>query len=969
MTEPPDRATASPTKVAANAALRADAARIGAELVRMEGGTDPFAAAVRTTRMPMVVTDPRQPDNPIVFANDSFCRLTGYARSEIVGRNCRFLQGPETDPAVVAKLRAAVAAAEPIEIDVRNHRKDGEPFWNRLLLAPVRDAAGELAYFFASQVDVTLERERMSGLEQRNAALAAEVTDRARAQEATESRFLRMLAATPAGIVEVDLDGRVAWANPAAERIVGAPPGGLIGVMHDDATWDVAQQGEAVPPSGLPVASALRGQAVFDFEAAVQTFDGRRVVLLVDAVPILDDDGTVAGALAAFQDATARQEAVESLRSSEERYRTLFEALDAGFCIIEMRFDAATRPVDYRFIEVNPAFKRQTGLQDMVGRWVREAVPDLEQHWFDRYGQVALSGEPVRFESAAEALGRWYDVHAFRVGPASAHQVAILFNDISARRRAETELRASEARLRRLTETLEQQVAERTEDRNRLWQLSTDIMLVARLDGTIVAVNPAWTAMLGWSEAELARQSLFEIVHPDDLVRTGAGARSLADGMTLRRFENRYRHKDGSYRWITWAAVPGDGLIIGVGRDTTAEKEREAALAQAQEALRQSQKMEAVGQLTGGVAHDFNNMLQAMGGALEMVQRRVDAGRADEAARFLGAARETLERAAALTNRLLAFARRQTLQPKPVEPDALIEGVAELLRRTVGPAVELELRLGNGPWSVVCDPNQLENVLLNLAINARDAMPEGGRLTITTRDVELSAADLSGQDGALPGPYVEIAVADTGSGMDEGTRSRAFEPFFTTKPIGQGTGLGLSQAYGFVRQSGGMVRLESAPGEGTTVRIALPRSAMAGDAGTPAERAAVPGQGHGESILLVEDEGMVRTVAAERLREVGYRVVEAAEGAAALRMLQAGAAVDLLLTDVGLAGGMNGRQVAEAAREVWPGLPVLFITGYAGSVLEGQLEPGMEVIGKPFALDTLTERVRAMLDGALAGQG
>ncbi len=958
--------------LAVDGALRADAARIGTELLRMDGGTDPFAAAVYANQMPMVVTDPRRPDNPIVFANDSFCRLTGYARSEVVGLNCRFLQGPETDPAAVARLRAAVQAAEPVQLDICNHRKDGTPFWNRLLLAPVRDGAGELAYFFASQVDVTLERERLTGLELRNAALLAEVTDRLRAQEASEARLARILATTPAGIVEVDGDGCLTYANPAAERILGAPPGTLAGRRHDDLLWQ-ASTGETIPAGRLPTDWALKGVPVADYEAAVATVDGRRAVLLVDAVPVQVPAGSgasagpVQGALAAFQDVTARQDAVQALRLSEERYRTLFDALDAGFCIVELQLDDAGRAVDYRFLEVNPAFETQTGLHDVEGRWVRDVLPELEQHWFDAYGSVATSGEPVRLENAVAALGRWYEVHAFRVGEAAAQQVAILFNDISGRRRAETELRASEARLRRLTETLEHQVAERTADRNRLWQLSTDIMLVARHDGTITAVNPAWTAVLGWPEAELIGQRLFDFIHPEDVVRTDEGARLLAEGATPQRFENRYRHKDGGYRWITWAAVPGDGLINGVGRDTTAEKEREAALEQAQEALRQSQKMEAVGQLTGGIAHDFNNMLQAMGGALEMLQRRVDQGRANEATRFLGAARETLGRAAALTNRLLAFARRQTLLPVAVEPDDLIGSLAELLQRTVGPAVHVELRLGDGVWSVLCDQNQLENVLLNFAINARDAMPEGGRLTFSTRDLMLTPDDVLGQDGAAPGAYVEIAVADTGIGMDEATRARAFEPFFTTKPIGQGTGLGLSQAYGFVRQSGGVLRLESAPGQGTTLRVFLPRHEAVGLVGAVPERPAQPGRGEGETILLVEDEGTVRSVASERLRELGYYVLEAANGGAALQVLHSGLRIDLLLTAVGLAGGMNGRQVAEAARGREPGLPVLFITGYAGSALEAQLAPGMEMIGKPFALDALTARVRAMLDRAAAG--
>jgi len=385
--------------------------------------------------------------------------------------------------------------------------------------------------------------------------------------------------------------------------------------------------------------------------------------------------------------------------------------------------------------------------------------------------------------------------------------------------------------------------------------------------------------------------------------------------------------------------------------------------AKAEDALRQSQKMEGVGQLTGGIAHDFNNMLQVISGGLEMAQRRVEGGLTAEASRYVRLAQQSVTRAAALTHRLLAFARRQTLQPKLVELDELVRGMAGLIRQTVGPAITVDLHVGDGAWSVLCNPNQLENALLNLAINARDAMPDGGRLTFSTTDVALSATDVAGQDGAKAGDYVEIAVCDTGVGMDEAIRARAFEPFFTTKPIGQGTGLGLSQLYGFVRQSDGVVRLDSAPGQGTTVRLYLPRHAPAQLRAEPAAPGSQQeGAGIGEVVLLVEDEREVRALAAERLRELGYGVVEAMDGPAALRLLRDGARVDLLVTDVGLPGGLNGRQVADAVRERRPGLPVLFITGYAGSVLEGQLTPGMAVIGKPFTLDALAAQVRFMLD-------
>jgi len=577
---------------------------------------------------------------------------------------------------------------------------------------------------------------------------------------------------------------------------------------------------------------------------------------------------------------------------------------------------------------------------------------------FAEIGARAIIGVPVIRN------GRWHAgmyVNHAAVRHWTEEEVSLV-RDVADQTWDAVERARAEAALRELNETLEARVAARIAERNRLWSKTNLLVAVAEFDSTIREVNPAWPALLGWSEAELVGRSYAEFVHPDDVKRSLTWAAKLAGGEEVVDLENRYRCKDGSYRWIAWAITADESAFHCIGRDVTDQKRQAAAV---EEALRQSQKMEAVGQLTGGIAHDFNNMLQGIAGSLDMARRRMKQGRTAELDRYIESAGQTVERAATLTHRLLAFARRQALRSEPVEPNALIGGIEDLIRRTVGPAITVELRLDDDAWSVLSDSNQLENVLLNLAINARDAMPEGGKLTIGTARKALGAADVAGQEGAKPGDHMEIFVADTGMGMDEATRGRAFEPFFTTKPLGQGTGLGLSQLYGFVRQSSGVVRLDSAPGQGTTVRLYLPRHEHAREQDQPL----VPGveaeeAGRGEMVLLVEDEESVRTIAAEHLRELGYAVLEAENGPVASRLLRSGARVDLLVTDVGLPGGMNGRQVAEAARERRPGLPVLFITGYAGSALDGQLAPGMEVIGKPFALDTLAAKVRAMLETA-----
>jgi nitrogen-specific signal transduction histidine kinase len=402
--------------------------------------------------------------------------------------------------------------------------------------------------------------------------------------------------------------------------------------------------------------------------------------------------------------------------------------------------------------------------------------------------------------------------------------------------------------------------------------------------------------------------------------------------------------------------------------DVTARRRAEDALHEAQERLRQSEKMEAIGQLTGGVAHDFNNMLQGIGGCLDMMERRIGQGRTADAARYLPPARQAIDRAAHLTNRMLAFARRQTLQPRAVDPDRLVLGMEELLRRTLGPAVELTLSLHDGVWLILCDPNQLETALLNVAINARDAMPEGGSLVIATEDRVVGPAEA--QDDAPAGPYVAISVTDTGTGMSATTMERMFDPFFTTKPTGQGTGLGLSQVYGFVRQSGGFVRVRSAPGHGTTVTIHMPRHAQAvpGADETPSESPApVPmPMADGARVLMVEDDPGVRAVISEALHDLGCTVLEADDGVAGWQIVQSDAPLDLLITDVGLPA-MNGRQLAEAARAMRPGLPVLIITGYAGAVLSDlALPPEMQLLRKPFTLEELSPVVLELLASAPA---
>jgi PAS domain S-box-containing protein len=470
-------------------------------------------------------------------------------------------------------------------------------------------------------------------------------------------------------------------------------------------------------------------------------------------------------------------------------------------------------------------------------------------------------------------------------------------------------------------------------------------------------VNPAWSRLLGYDEAALLRRPFLAVVHEADRPRVIDRMARLARGDRLKDWEDRLVHADGKSSLIAWSAEPMGDTVYIVGRDVTEQRVVE-------EALRQSQKMEAVGQLTGGIAHDFNNLLQGIIGSLELLQRRVAQGRLGDLNRFIVGAMGAANRASALTHRLLAFSRRQPLDPKPVSVNPLIASMEDLLRRTMGEQIELELALAADPWPTLCDAHQLENAVLNLAINARDAMPDGGKLTIATSNCDLGEASPLRSRDMRPGAYVCIGVTDTGIGMSQETIEKAFEPFFTTKPIGQGTGLGLSMVYGFVRQSEGYTKIYSELGQGTSLKLFLPR--WAGDVVAEAQGddgPLAPRDTDGDAVLVIEDDQVVRGLIVQVLTDLGYCVLEATDGASGLEILRSRRRIDLLITDVGLPG-LNGRQVADAARLVRPGLKVIFMTGYAENTASarGFLEPGMTMITKPFGMDVLSAKIRASFE-------
>ncbi|HQT78899.1 MAG: hypothetical protein B7Z80_20115 [Rhodospirillales bacterium 20-64-7] len=529
--------------------------------------------------------------------------------------------------------------------------------------------------------------------------------------------------------------------------------------------------------------------------------------------------------------------------------------------------------------------------------------------------------------------------------------------------------------IQRLNETLERRVSEALAER-KLW---ADIVEGTDAFVQVVDLGYRWLAINKASADEFERiygkrpqlgDNMLDMLtdRPDDQAAVKAVWRRALSGEEFTEVgEFGDPALDRRYYEMKFNVLRDkDGGQIGAYQfvyDVTDRLRDQTRLAEAEAALRQSQKMEAVGQLTGGLAHDFNNLLTGISGGLELLHSRIAQGRLTGLDRYIITARAAAERAAALTHRLLAFSRRQTLDPRPTDTNRLVAGMEELIRRTVGPAVAVEVSPTAGLWTTLVDPNQLESALLNLCINARDAMPNGGTLTIATANCQIE--EQSTRKGDLPsGAYISLCVSDTGTGMTPDVAARAFDPFFTTKPTGSGTGLGLSMIYGFVQQSGGQVCIESEPGRGTEVCLYLPRHHGAAENAEPAiQVGGAPRAERGETVLVVDDESAVRLLVAEVLQELGYRAIEAMDGAAGLRIVQSDVPLDLLVTDVGLPGGLNGRQLADAARVIRPNLKVLFITGYAENAVlrHGQLAAGMHVMTKPFAMEALASRIKTII--------
>ena len=813
-----------------------------------------------------------------------------------------------------------------------------------------------------------LARQVMSQLELRRTLTRRESeVDLAQASE----HRLRLVvdSARDYAIITMDADRRVTDWSKGAEAIFRRPIAEMIGKSADE-IFTPEDRADRQPEREVAAASR-EGQALD--QRWHQRADGTRVFLNGSVHPLpRDEAGRERGFLKIARDETTQRADRAALAETEGRFRNMADNAPvmmwvtdpSGYCLYLNR----------RWYE----FTGQTEAEAQGYGWLEVTHPDdrgqAEQAFFEANAARANFRVEYRLRSA-DGSYRWAIDAAsprFNEDCEFLGYVGSVI-DIDERRRAEERLLENEEQLRLATEAAE----------IGLWDydVTTDTLFWP----------PRVKAMFGiTSDGPVTLKDFSDGVHPEDVAATMSAFALALDPVARSLYDVEYRtigRDDGLVRWI---AAKGRGLfdangvcirVIGAAIDVTARKAIEAEVltlnetlerrvleevaqrAKTEEQLRQAQKMEAVGQLTGGIAHDFNNLLTGIIGSLDMMQRKIAAGRSGEIERHATVALTSANRAAALTHRLLAFSRRQPLDPKPVDANRLVSSTEELLRRTLGEKIRLEMVTTGGLWQALCDPHQLESAILNLAINARDAMPDGGQLTIETCNAHLDNTYGMPSRNVRPGQYVCICVSDTGTGMSSETIEKAFEPFFTTKPIGQGTGLGLSMIYGFTRQSDGYAKIYSELGRGTTVKLYLPRFYGKVEDAEPSEApAAAVATQHAEIVLVVEDETAVRDLVVEVLGDLGYRTLEAIDGPSGLAILHSNQPIDLLVTDVGLPG-INGRQMAEAARLQRPDLKILFMTGYAenAALSGGFLEPGMELLTKPFAVDALAQRLSDIL--------
>ncbi|WP_342167280.1 PAS domain S-box protein [Methylobacterium sp. SD21] len=997
--------------------------------------------------------------------------ILGWSEAEMRGRPAHAIFTEEDVAGGIPEREMRDAREYGRGTDERWHRRrDGTRIFASGEMMPLRDEDGGLVGYLKILRDRT--GRHLAGTE------LAE----------SEARLRKAQAAGGVGLFTVDMANNVLTPTPEFCRLYGLP---------ERASYPATAFEELVVPEDAHLVSTAesrrQGAPPQDVEYRIRRPDtGEQRWIARKGEIERDAAGRPVRFSGVARDVTEQRTALDALAVSEERYRTLFDSIDEGFCVIRF-LDGPHGPLsDYVHVEANRAFAHHLGVPDAVGRTLREIIPDAGANgWLQIYGDVLRTGEPVRFQREFAPNGRQLEVAAHRIEPASRREVAVLFTDVTARKEAEAALRASEALarenvqrvqlalaagaiigtwhwdlpsdrftvdaafarafgldpalgrqgiplarivetvhpddqaglaeaiaeaiarggayahqyrvrradgnyywleangrvdhaadgtplsfpgvlldvdarraveaerdrvaadLRALNETLATQVAERTQERDRIWHVSRDMLGVADANGVWVSVNPAWQRVLGWDYHDIVGKTSEWLEHPDDRERTRAEVARLAAGGLTIAFENRFRARDGGYRTLSWTAVPVEGMLYCVSRDVTEEKERAETLLQAEEALRQSQKLEAVGQLTGGVAHDFNNLLTVIKSSTDLL-KRPDLTE-ERRARYIAAISDTVDRAAKLTGQLLAFARRQALKPEVFDAGRSVRAIGEMMGTLTGARIAVTIHVGDELCHINADPSQFDTALVNMAVNARDAMSGEGRLDISVGTVGFVPAMRS--HPAYAGDFVRIALTDTGSGIPADQIDRIFEPFFTTKGVGQGTGLGLSQVFGFAKQSGGEVMVESEVGRGTTFALYLPRAdgvASPGEEPAPADASV---DGRGTCVLVVEDNRDVGTFSTQTLQELGYGTHWVANADEALATLaERPDTYDVVFSDV-VMPGMNGVELGREVRRLYPGLPVVLTSGYS-HVLAQESNHGFELLQKPYSVEALSRILR-----------
>ena len=821
---------------------------------------------------------------------------------------------------------------EDQEITLRRNGCD-EQIWFNLHYSPIigeRHApAGVMAMVEDTTDDVRVER-----------FLKSEHT-RLQAMFDQAPGFMAMLEGPQHRFVHVNqayltlVNGRDVVGKTLAEALPEAVAQGFGGLLDSLYASGEAYSGIAVP-FAVGATGALPARDVF-----------------VDFVyqPLRDAAGAVYGIFVQGADVSGRVLAEQAMRASETLFRTLAQALPN-----QVWSAPPDGVLDWFNDRVYSYSGRQPGELD-AGRWGEMVHPDDIGAAIAAWRHSLATGDTYEIEFRLVDRDGAYRWHLGRALPIRDEGGAIT-RWVGTNTDVEDQKAAAHA-LASLNDTLAEQVSQRTAERDRIWRLSSELMLVADFSSNIVAVNPAFSTVLGWTEASLVGSSFMALVHPDDVAATLREVGGLSEGQTTFRFENRYRHRDGSYRTLAWSAAPDASFIHAVARDVTAEREAAAAMRRTEQALQQSQKMETIGKLTGGVAHDFNNLLQVIAGNLQLLGTDVAAN--PRALRRVDNAMAGVLRGAKLASQLLAFGRRQALEPKVVRIGRNVAAMDDMLRRALGEEIEMETVVQAGLWNAFVDISQVENAILNLCINARDAMDGVGKLTVEVGNAVIDDGYTKTHPDVTPGQYVMIAVSDTGAGMPPEVIAQAFEPFFSTKPEGKGTGLGLSMVYGFAKQSGGHVKIYSEVGFGTTVKMYLPRSLEAEDALDPVDLREPTGGT--ETILVAEDDEGVRETVVELLGELGYRVLKAPDAASAMAIVSSGIPIDLLFTDVVMPGPLRSPDLARKAREAIPNLAVLFTSGYTENAIVhgGRLDPGVELLGKPYTRAALASKIRHVL--------